>query len=118
MGRIHARVLNNIRALAAVADTDVKKAKEVAKMYNVDAYSDFESLIEHSELDGVIVSTPTATHAGIAESVAKKQDGIRGILIEKPLASNLKDAQKLAEVLRKKDIIVLVGHSEIYNPVV
>ncbi|MFX0054489.1 MAG: Gfo/Idh/MocA family protein [Promethearchaeota archaeon] len=118
MGRIHARVLSNIRALSAVADTDMKQAEEVAQMYGVDAFSDFESLIEHAELDGVIISTPTATHAEIAESVAKKQNGIRGILIEKPLASNLKDARKLAELLRKKDIIVLVGHSEIYNPVV
>jgi myo-inositol 2-dehydrogenase/D-chiro-inositol 1-dehydrogenase len=118
MGRIHARVLNNIRALAAVADTDKKRAEEVAKIYGVDSFSDYESLIEQSELDGVIVSTPTATHAKIAESIAKKEDGIRGILIEKPLASNLKDAQKLADVLRKKDVIVLVGHSEIYNPVV
>ncbi|MFW9888855.1 MAG: Gfo/Idh/MocA family protein, partial [Candidatus Thorarchaeota archaeon] len=118
MGRIHARVLSNIRALAAVADTDMRQAEEVAKMYNVDAFNDFDSLIEHSELDGIIISTPTSTHAEIAESVAKKQDGIKGILIEKPLASSLKDARKLAEVLRKKDIIVLVGHSEIYNPVV
>ncbi|MHA2209166.1 MAG: Gfo/Idh/MocA family protein [Candidatus Thorarchaeota archaeon] len=118
MGRIHARVLSNIRALAAVADTDKKRAEEVAREYGVDAFSDYESLIEQSELDGVIVSTPTATHAKIAESIAKKEDGIRGILIEKPLASNLKDAQRLAEVLRKKDVIVLVGHSEIYNPVV
>jgi myo-inositol 2-dehydrogenase/D-chiro-inositol 1-dehydrogenase len=118
MGRIHARVLSNIRALAAVADTDKERAEEVAKIYGVDAFGDYESLIEQAELDGVIVSTPTATHAKIAESIAKKEDGIRGILIEKPLASNLKDARKLADVLRKKDIIVLVGHSEIYNPVV
>lgn len=118
MGRIHARVLSNIRALAAVADTDKKRAEEVAKEYGVDAFGDYESLIEQSELDGVIVSTPTATHAKIAESIANKEDGIRGILIEKPLASTLKDAQRLADVLRKKDVIVLVGHSEIYNPVV
>jgi len=118
MGRIHARVLSNIRALAGVADTDLKMAEEVAKMYGVSAFSDYESLIEKAELDGVIVSTPTATHARIAESIAKKQDGIRGMLIEKPLASNLKDAQKLADALSKKDIIVQVGHSEIYNPVV
>jgi predicted dehydrogenase len=118
MGRIHARVLSNIRALAAVADTDAKKAEEVAKQYGVRAFNDYESLIAESELDGVIVSTPTATHAKIAESIAKKQDGIRGMLIEKPLASNLEDAEKLADVLRKKEIIVLVGHSEIYNPVV
>ncbi|MHA2353716.1 MAG: Gfo/Idh/MocA family protein [Candidatus Thorarchaeota archaeon] len=118
MGRIHARVLSNIRALAAVADKDAKSAEEIAKMYGVNAFNDYETLIDESELDGVIVSTPTATHAKIAESIAKKMDGIRGILIEKPLASNLKDAEKLANVLRKKEIIVLVGHSEIYNPVV
>lgn len=118
MGRIHARVLNNIRALAGVADTELERAEDVAKLYGVKAFDNYEDLMEQTQLDGVIVSTPTKTHASIAESIIKKQDGIRGLLIEKPIASTLREAKKLAGALRKKDIVILVGHSEIYNPVV
>ena len=118
MGRIHARILSNIRALVSVADKEVEKARQVADMYGIQAYSDYTEMIENAALDGVIIATPTFTHAEIAQTIAKKFDGLRGILIEKPLASTLKDGKKVAEVLRKKNICALVGHSEIYNPVV
>lgn len=118
MGRIHARILSGMRALAGVADTDFERAKEVAQMYDVEAFDDFQSMIEQARIDGVVVSTPTETHASIVEKIANNNEGIRGILIEKPMARTLKDSQKVAALLQKKRIVTLVGHSEIYNPVV
>lgn len=107
-----------MRALAGVTDMEAEKAKQVVDIYGSRAFSDYSEMIEQQSLDGIIISTPTSTHAEIAEKVAKKHDRLRGILIEKPLASTLKDARKVAEILRKRDICTLVGHSEIYNPVV
>ncbi|MHA2431858.1 MAG: Gfo/Idh/MocA family protein [Candidatus Thorarchaeota archaeon] len=118
MGRIHARILSSMRALAGVADTDFQRAKEVAQLYDVEAYDDFQSMIEHAKMDGVVVSTPTETHASIVERIARDNEGIRGILIEKPMARTLEDSQKVAALLQKKGMVALVGHSEIYNPVV
>ncbi len=118
MGQIHARILGNMRALAALADTDFEKAQKVAATYGVKAYGSFESMIGETPLDGVVISTPTSTHAGIAEKIAKSYDKIKGILIEKPLASTLEDANRVAGVLRAKKIVTIVSHSEIYNPVV
>ncbi|NWF96385.1 MAG: Gfo/Idh/MocA family oxidoreductase [Candidatus Thorarchaeota archaeon] len=118
MGRIHARVLSNIRALEAVADTSIDRARQVAETYGVRAFDGFESMLQETRLDGVIVATPTPTHASIAKSIASDYEGIRGILIEKPLASTLADAESVARVLKKRGIIAIVSHSEIYNPVV
>ncbi|TFF68543.1 Gfo/Idh/MocA family oxidoreductase [Candidatus Thorarchaeota archaeon] len=118
MGKIHARVLNNSRALAAVADTDFEKAEEVSEKYGARAFSDFEVMLQEVSLDGVIISTPTFTHAIIAEKIAENYDSVKGILIEKPLASNLRDAERVASILNKKKIEAVVSHSEIYNPVV
>lgn len=118
MGQIHARVLGNMRALTAVADSDFERAKKVGATYNVKAFDNFESMIEDAELDAAIISTPTPTHAAIAEKVAKNYDSIKGLLIEKPLASNLEDAIKVAGLLRSKGIAAVVSHSEVYNPVV
>jgi len=116
MGRIHARVLNSQRSLVAVADTDIERARSIADRYGVKAFDNVESMLQEVDLDGVVISTPTPTHASIATTVAGYD--VKGILIEKPLASTLEDGIKLAKTLREKNIGVIVSHSEIYNPVV
>jgi predicted dehydrogenase len=118
MGRIHARILSDMGVLAGIADTDTETATSVAKTYNVPAFESFEALIESVDPIALIISTPTSSHAAIADQIASKYDGIRGLLIEKPLASTLEDGKKVAEVVKKKGIVTLVSHSEIYNPIV
>jgi predicted dehydrogenase len=106
-----------MRALAGVADLDIERAKQVGREHGVEAFERFEAMIETTKPDGVIIATPTATHATIAQTVAENFD-VRGILIEKPLASTLEDAKKVASILTEKGIATLISHSEIYNPVV
>ena len=118
MGRIHARILSDMGVLVGVADKDRATARKVAKEHNTTAFSDFESMLKKTIPDGVIIATPTATHAEIAHSIATDFDGIKGILIEKPLASTLKDGKKVAETVRTRGIVTLISHSEIYNPIV
>jgi len=118
MGGIHARILGNLRLLVAIADTDLDKAKEVASRHGVEAFESYDTMIESASINGVIIATPTSSHAKIAEEIALKHKGIKGILIEKPIASTYKDAKRVAKVLRDKGISTVVSHSEIYNPVV
>ncbi len=117
MGRIHARILGGLRALCGIADTDLERARTTAEQYGVEAFQDFNTMIDRLRPDGVIVATPTSTHAEIASRVAE-HECIRGILIEKPLASTLADAKRTAKILRQQGIVALVSHSEIYNPIV
>jgi len=118
MGRIHARILNDMGALVGIADNVIDVATKTAKLYDVPAFADFNELIEVTNPDALIISTPTFTHASISEQIATKYDGIKGLLIEKPLASTLEDGLKVAKIVKKKGIITLVSHSEIYNPIV
>lgn len=118
MGRIHARILSDMGVLVGVADKDQKTATQVAKTYNTKAFKDFESMLEETTPDGVVIATPTPTHATIAHKIATKYDGIKGLLIEKPLASTLEDGKKVAKIVKKQGIVTLVSHSEIYNPIV
>jgi predicted dehydrogenase len=118
MGRIHARILNDLKSLVGVADSAFDIAKKTADTYDVPAFDDFRTLIEETSPDALIIATPTHTHAEIAEEVASKYDCIRGLLIEKPLASTLEGGKKVADIVRKKGIVTLVSHSEIYNPIV
>ncbi|UCE10810.1 MAG: Gfo/Idh/MocA family oxidoreductase [Candidatus Thorarchaeota archaeon] len=117
MGRIHARVLNSVRALVAVADQDLARAESEAKKYGVKAYKDYRTMLSEVDLDGVIISTPSSTHADIAKDIAKNFGNIKGVLIEKPLADTLEEAKKVAEALQDNGIIAVISHSEIYNPV-
>ncbi|MFX1483905.1 MAG: Gfo/Idh/MocA family protein [Promethearchaeota archaeon] len=118
MGRIHARILADMNALVGVADMNMTAAEQVAKTYNVKAFKNFESLIEETQPDGLVIATPTSTHATIAKDIATKYDEIRGLLIEKPLADTLEEGKKVAEIIKERGIVTLVSHSEIYNPIV
>ncbi len=117
MGRIHARILHSMRSLAAIADMNYALAKGEGEKYGVEAFDSYEKMLNSVDIDGVIVATPTPTHAEIVESVLKSSDNLKGILIEKPLASRLEDGERVAALLKKKRVIALVSHSEIYNPV-
>lgn len=118
MGSIHARILNDMGLLVGIADTNMETAKRVAATYNVPAFDSYEGLIENTDPIALIISTPTSSHATIADKIASEYKGIRGLLIEKPLASNLEDGRKVAEVVKRRGIVTLVSHSEIYNPIV
>jgi len=117
MGRIHARILSDMGVLVGVADKDKSTVEQVAKDHGTTAFNDFESMLEATKPDGVVIATPTSTHATIAQSIAS-YEGIKGILIEKPLASTLKDGEKVSEIVKKRGIVTLISHSEIYNPIV
>jgi predicted dehydrogenase len=118
MGKIHARILNDFNSLVGVADSAYDIAKKTAEIYKVPAFDNFQALVEETSPDALIIATPTSSHAKIAEEIASNYDCIRGLLIEKPLASTLEDGKKVADIVNKKGIVTLVSHSEIYNPIV
>ncbi len=118
MGRIHARILNDLGVFVGVADKMIDVAKKTATAYNVPAFEEFTELIDETNPDALIISTPTSTHAAIAEEIASNYDSIKGLLIEKPLASTLEDGLRVAKIVKEKGIVTLVSHSEIYNPIV
>ena len=118
MGRIHARILSDMGVLVGLADKDKATVEQAAKNHNTTAFTDFESMLDETKPEGVVIATPTNTHADIARTIATNYDGIKGILIEKPLASTLEDGKKVAEIVKERGIVTLVSHSEIYNPIV
>jgi predicted dehydrogenase len=66
-------------------------------------------------LDAVVVSTPPETHHAIASECLKQ--GL-DVLVEKPLATNSRDALELIDLAEATDQILLVGHIGVYNPAV
>jgi len=66
-----------------------------------------------TDIDGVLIATPSATHAEIAIPFIQK--GI-ATFIEKPMTTSVEDARRLEEAARKSGALVFVGHIHLYNP--
>jgi predicted dehydrogenase len=116
MGRHHARILSGMEGceLVAVADLQEERARDVAAARGGEALTDFRQLAERA--DAAVVSAATSAHREIAEFLLGA--GI-DILVEKPLAATVEDADAiLAAASAAPDRVVAVGHTERFNPAV
>jgi predicted dehydrogenase len=114
MGAIHAKVYNQLQEsnLVAVVDIDETKAQRLAKKYQCLAVTNCADILD--KVDAVTIATPTVTHLTLAKIFIKKQIAV---LIEKPLATNVREGRKIVALAKKHGTVVAVGHSERCNPV-
>ncbi|MGB2807568.1 MAG: Gfo/Idh/MocA family oxidoreductase [Sedimentisphaerales bacterium] len=115
MGAIHAKVYGQLEQseLVAVVDIDGEKAKQMANQYGCSAFTDCSEILD--KVDAVTIATPTVTHLKLAKTFIKNKIAV---LIEKPLAANVREGKKIVGLARKHNSVVAVGHSERCNPVV
>jgi predicted dehydrogenase len=115
MGGHHTRVAAMLQGcqLAGIYDTDMARAGEIARQYGIMAYRTLDELIE--SVNAVIVATPTVTHAQIATKCL--QAGCH-VLLEKPIAASVEEAEELCALSRRSDCILMIGHVERFNPAV
>lgn len=90
-------------------DADSEAAKRVAKDWQGRAFSSLEELPEG--LDAVSIATPAGTHASLARHFLEKGTHV---LVEKPLAIDLGEAEKLVELAEGRSLILQVNHQERY----
>ncbi len=111
MGKNHARVLSSLGYLAGIVDVDIELAKRVAGRHNVRAAKNVEEI----DFDAAIIATPTTTHYEIGKKVMEMG---KHVLIEKPIASTVEQAEKLIDLSKEMDVVLEVGHIERFNPIV
>jgi len=115
MGTIHAKVYAQLPQcdFVAVVDIDPKKAQRLADRYNCLACTDCGDILD--KVDAVTIATPTVTHLELAKIFIKNKIAV---LVEKPLAANVREGKKIVALAKKNNSVVAVGHSERCNPVV
>ncbi|MBC7643774.1 MAG: Gfo/Idh/MocA family oxidoreductase [Thermoleophilia bacterium] len=116
MGRQHAAsamLHGNSHKLVGVYAHDNSQAQMLAARHGVLAFSSLEDLLSSDEIDAVIVATPTDTHREVAEAAMRAG---KHVLVEKPLARTLADAQALRDIARETDRVLAVGHVIRYFP--
>ena len=115
LGQHHARILSELEGvrLTAIVDVDLKRAEEIARKYGGKAFVDFREAI--SNADAFSIAAPTTMHHGIAMECIKAG---KDILIEKPIAATIEEADEIIFESQKRGVIVQVGHLERFNPAV
>ncbi|MFQ5805946.1 MAG: Gfo/Idh/MocA family oxidoreductase [Phycisphaerae bacterium] len=115
MGRHHVRKYAEMPSarLTAVVDADLERARELAAPLGVKYATDLAP--ELGDVAAVSIAVPTVHHLRIAAPLIER--GI-AVLVEKPLAPTLTDAEEIAALARKHNTIVQVGHTERFNPAV
>jgi predicted dehydrogenase len=120
-GRNHARVYHQLGQqdqgvrLAAIVDADVARADAIAREYGARAFGSIEQLITRNEIQATSVAVPTIYHLEVARQLLEA--GI-DVLIEKPVAFSLAEADELIAVAKRQQRIAQVGHLERFNPAV
>jgi predicted dehydrogenase len=121
-GRNHARVYKELEQqgeavrLLGVVDPDLNRADGVAREFGCKGFGSVEQMLTtHSELQAASVAAPTMHHLSVARELLTA--GV-DVLIEKPLAATLAEADELVGLAAAKKRIAQVGHLERFNPAV
>ncbi len=115
LGRQHVRVLSQLAdvELVGVVDKNLETARAVAAEFSTRAYDSHRALSD--QVSAVTLATPTREHASIGiDLLARGVD----VLVEKPIASSLAEADALIEAASRRRRILQVGHLERFNPAV
>ena len=115
VGRHHARILAETADVDLVSVVDINRARadEVASETGSRASVDALELL--GQVDAVTVAVPTAEHARVASPFLEA--GLP-VLVEKPIAASLTEADAMIQLASKRGVTLAVGHSERYNPAI
>jgi UDP-N-acetyl-2-amino-2-deoxyglucuronate dehydrogenase len=117
VGRIHANNLTKISEsnFTAVCDMDIERAKSFAKDYNVKSYSDVDEMIKDSSVEAIVVCTPHPIH--VEPTIKACEAGVH-VIVEKPLASSLKDCDDMIKAANDAGIrLACISQRRLYEPV-
>ena len=100
----------------AAVEPDAARAEEAAKQYGIKVFASIDELLKADlKLDAACVAVPTVKHHEVAAALL---DAGLDLLVEKPLAANLAEADDLIERAERGGRIVQPGHLERFNPAV
>ncbi len=116
MGRLHARTVSRAAergegcVLASIVDRHRGRAEALAAEFGAEATNDLAAAVD--ELDAVIVAVPTRSHFTLGRRLLER--GL-DLLVEKPLAGTVAEAEALRRLAHEREAILQVGHVEWFN---
>ena len=123
-GRNHLRVYHELESLypgelelTALIEPDAARRSELAAQYNVPSFASVDEALQNgaAPFDAASVCVPTIHHASVAEQLLNA--GV-DVLIEKPFAASLAEADRILALAERHRRILQIGHLERFNPAV
>ena len=113
----HATAIEAIEGakLVAVSDKIPENMTYYKEEYEAETYIDSEELLKRDDLDIVSICTPTGLHAMLAIQAAEAG---KHVILEKPIAMRLEEADSIIEACRKNNVKLSIVHPNRYRPVV
>lgn len=98
--------------IVTVCDADVKKLQEIKKLHpTIHLTTKYEEILTDSSVDAVVLTTPPSSHFDLAQ---KALFAGKDVLVEKPMTTNISDGEKLVDLAKRKERILMVDHTFIY----
>ncbi|UCD15275.1 MAG: Gfo/Idh/MocA family oxidoreductase, partial [Candidatus Omnitrophota bacterium] len=102
--------------VVAVCDKDSARLKNIENMLaNIQVYTDYQKILNDNTIDAVVISTPAVTHYELTKAALVRN---KHVLVEKPLALKIEQAQELIAISENVKKILMVGHTFLYNPAI
>lgn len=115
LGQHHARIFKELphAELVGVAESNPKRAKEIGERLGVPYYTSYPALLP--KVEAVSIAVPTPLHFEVSSFFLERG---KGVMVEKPMASTLKEASKMIQIAKENGAVLQVGHVERFNPAV
>lgn len=113
MGQHHVRILSLLKdiELVGVSDVNLERGIEIASQYQTHFYEHYAEMLP--DVDAVCIAVPTKVHYEVGSNCLKA--GVH-VLIEKPIAASISEAESLVNLAAETGCILQVGHIERFNP--
>ena len=113
-GRNHVRVLQKVEGLqlSLLIDRDLEKVRTAGEELKVEAAASYRDRLR--DFDAAVIAVPTSDHASIAKDLMTAG---KHVLIEKPVAASIEQAEEMQDVASESGVVAHVGFPERYNPV-
>ena len=115
LGKFHAQKYAALpdSQLIGVCDNNAENAQKIAGELGVEAFSDYQNLLD--KVDAVSIVVPTQKHFEVAKACLEK--GVH-VLLEKPITVTVEEAQQLVDIAEQNRLVLQVGHLERFNPAI
>jgi predicted dehydrogenase len=117
-GKNHIRVFSEMPKvrLKYVCDSDPVKLSSIQKAYpQTTLVERLDPVLQDPEVNGIVIASSAASHYSLARQGLMAD---KDLLVEKPMALSLREAEEMLEMARERNRILMVGHLLLYHPVV
>lgn len=114
-GAEHIRTLNQLGVLGGVVEVRRERLEQCAEKYpGVRLFHSLQDAVRE-DFDGFTIATPVLTHFEFARFILQRG---KHVLVEKPMALTVKEAEELVELARRGKVNLMVGHTLLFHPAI